>query len=64
MPGLADSSIELEIGEGFFGANLGNWQESQTQEEPDLLGTYQDESLGAKLRGEALLFEGVEAGWG
>lgn len=46
------------MGEGAFRAKLENWQESQTQEEPDLLGSYQNRSLGTGLRGEALLFEG------
>lgn len=46
------------MGKGAFRATLGNWQESQTQEEPDLLGSYQNRSLGTGLRGEALLFEG------
>ena len=44
--------------ERFVGAKLGNWQESQTQEEPDVLGKHRNRSLGTRCRGEALLFEG------
>lgn len=36
---------------------MGNWQESQTQEEPDVLGSHRNRSLGTRPRGEALLFE-------
>lgn len=55
--GLAGTSIELEVRERFFRINLGNWQVSQTQEEPNLLGNYQNRSLGIRHRGEALLFD-------
>lgn len=41
-------SIELEIEEGFFRPNWGNWQESRTQE-PDLQGSSQNRSLGTSL---------------
>lgn len=58
--GLAGTSIELEVRERFFGINLGNWQVSQTQEEPNLLGNYEN-SLGTRHRGEALLFDGWRA---
>lgn len=46
------------MGEESFSSKLGSWLEAQALEEPDLLGSYQNRSLGTRLSGEALLFEG------
>lgn len=55
---VADSNSKLEIGEDSFDSKLGIWPESQAEEEPNLLGSYQSRSLGTGLSSEALLFEG------
>lgn len=44
--GIAGTSIELEVRERFFRIDMGNWQVSHTQEEPNLLSNYQNRSLG------------------
>lgn len=55
--GIAGTSIELEVRERFFRIDMGNWQVSHTQEEPNLLSNYQNRSLGIRHSGEALLFD-------
>lgn len=55
--GIAGTSIELEVRERFFRIDMGNWQVSHTQEDPNLLSNYQNRSLGIRHSGEALLFD-------